>query len=377
MPTKTLTVILVHGTWASSSRWKDDGSDFRRWVQDGLSANYLSIEHVAVEWSGSNRWRAREKAANALTEQLDLHRRAEKSGTEYLVIGHSHGGNIATEAVRRRMVTDPEFPLRGVVCLNTPFLKHELRASSTFLGVWLFFCILIGAALSLTNSVATSISADSLHMANQLMRTKLDAPTVMFILYAFAAMLAGATLLNRRLLRRHDKEEYVWGPRPKVLCLSCADDEAITLLGLLEGIANLPQLLFHPVAFGFALLLNAGLLLAKPGVQFCVYEPTCWATGALSIGIALVAWIAVAITGGLLGSLATAVLFGLSRDMLVESLVSRVLVTYTPLKPANSSFRAIVDLETRWSPAQLLHSRIYQSKAAVGEMCEWILKHSD
>ena len=371
---KTLCVLLVHGTWGSSSEWKNEGSDFRAWLQAGLAGEYAAMELATIEWSGNNRWRAREHARVELTQQLQLRRRGDGGNTEYLVIGHSHGGNIATEAVRDWMKTDKSFPLRGVVCLNTPFLKHELRASSTFLGAWMFICIMLGALIALLMALESDITVVALDMVSSLVSVRIKPTTLVLILFGFIGALAAVTLLNRKLLRARDTGEDMWGPRPRVLCLSCADDEAITFLGLGEGIANLPQLLFHPVALLIAIASTATALILTADVRLCPKDLACWASGSLAIGIGLIGWISIALVGGVLGSLSVAWLFGLDRKMFLESLVSRVLVSYVPLKPANTCFRAIVDLQTHWTPTQLLHSRIYQSKEAVMEMCGWIKK---
>jgi pimeloyl-ACP methyl ester carboxylesterase len=371
-----LRVLLIHGTWGSSSAWKEQGSEFRKWLASGLSAKYSSIEVIPIEWSGNQRWRARDQATTRVNEELErLHNGAEVN-IEYLVIGHSHGGNIATEAVRRRMAVDPKFPIKGVVCLNTPFLKTELRASSSFLGVWLYVVILVGAALALAATIASPSTVAALAMIESIFKREVNSNFLLFLLFALAALMASVTILNRNLLRDHEHEEFVWGPRPPVLCLSCADDEAITFLGFFEGVANFPQLLFHPVALLVAISTTAAFLGLHPEVRFCPNELACWTSGTLAVGIGLAAWTAIALFGGVLGSLLISWIFGLDRRMFLESLVSRVLVSYVPLKPANSSFRAIVDMQSHWTPAQLLHSRIYQSKSAIDEMCQWIVKHS-
>ncbi len=372
---RQLIVILVHGTWSTSERWTQDGSLFKQGLQAGLAARYRAIVHRTVRWSGKNRWSARERTATELAALIDTCRRGERGvPTEYLLIGHSHGGNIATQAARHRMEADPGFPLRGVVCLNTPFLKLELRASSQFLYVWMFVCLLVLVALGLATSYLKPVGAESLAIFNRLLHADLEPTTVMVIFGVFTALLALPTLMNRRLLRQRAQKPEPWGPRPKVLCLSSADDEAITLLGLGEGIANLPQLLFHPAALGVAVVGAAICLGTRPWTQMCPTDWSCWAVGSLAVGMTLASWIAVAIVGGLIGSVVLTVLFGLNWKMFVESLVTRVLVTYTPLAPADTAFRAIADPDIKWSPKGLMHSRIYRSRAAVGEMCEWVVR---
>jgi len=371
---KDLVVVLVHGTWTTSRKWKEPDSNFRKWLEARLiGRSYRSIKYRAIEWNGFNRWDARARAANELTETLRKLATDLALDDEVLVVGHSHGGNIATEAVRNFLIEKPDFKLVGVACLNTPFLKHELRASSSFLAVWLIICLLIGIAASVGSSFAEANMLQALEISQTLFRVTLTPSKVSLTLFVFAAALTLAVLMNRRLVRLRDKEENIWGPRPPVLCLSCADDEAITLLGLGEGIANFPQLLFHPVALTIAVISTALFLLFHHNTYFCPGDLQCWVTGGLATGVGLIRWIGFAMFGGLLGSLGISFLFGLSRRMFWESLVSRVLVTYTPLKPADVSFRAIVDVRAKWSFAQILHSRIYESEVAIEELCNWIV----
>jgi hypothetical protein len=139
-----------------------------------------------------------------------------------------------------------------------------------------------------------------------------------------------------------------------------------------EGVANLPQLLFHPSAFLLLFLLWVALLGFDHQLEWCRLSSACWLPQLTGAAVLLAAWLLLATLGGLAGTLLIVVLFGLSFSLLVESMVSRILVTYTPLKPANTHFRGIVDVSAKWSPIQLFHSQIYRSRTTVREIAEWM-----
>ena len=364
-----LCTILIHGTWGSSSKWKEPDSNLRSWLETEMKKTYGDIEFFAVEWSGANRWRARERAKNHLINILDLHRKAENVETKYLIIGHSHGGNIATEAARERLKIDPNFPLEGVICLNTPFLKHEMRSGNTIFAM--FLCIFIGIFLSLLLTPETNIKTLPPTIIDRMLGLHLESKIHNFLPFICTGVLAAVTLMNRRMLINKVVDEQ-WGPRPNVLCLSCADDEAITLLGLGEGIANLPQLMLHPIGLAIAIVSSVLNLWLNDQVYFCPNNLTCWISGSITVGTDIMVWLFAATTGGILGCVLVTWLFGLNFKMFIESFISRVLVSYVPLKPANTFFRALVDIQSPWSFNQLLHSKIYQSHVVIEEICNWL-----
>ena len=373
---KPLRVILIHGTWSSSRTWANKDSDFFKGLQNGLATQYSVQPPVSIEWSSHNRWKARNDARLALEAELKRQRSNETEECEYLLVGHSHGGNIATEAVREHLAADPSFPLCGVICLNTPFLKQEPRSSNLYLFVWLVFCLLVAACLAGAASLAKNYETPrSLMLVGNFLGIHATDRGLTALLVVLAIVLAVFFRIGRYLVTREAWGKDVWEPRPKVLCLSCADDEAITFLGLGEGIANFPQLLFHPIAFGLLLVGIFSLLLFDGNRSLCGMDLNCWTTQLMSIAFGLALWVALAVLGGLLGTLTIALMFGLDARMFIESFASRVLVTYVPLQPARTHFRAIVDTKTPWRPIQLLHSQIYRSKRTIDEICSWIRRY--
>lgn len=132
-------ITLVHGTWGRSfipqpSRpgkeyWFEAGSSFRKDLDRQLSDRGLGpVEFETIEWSGSNSLTERSKAAARLARQLVAqHARAPQA--RLLVIGHSHGGNVALDVANHILMKD--LPV-SVVTLATPFL--EVTAPSRW--VW-------------------------------------------------------------------------------------------------------------------------------------------------------------------------------------------------------------------------------------------------
>src|SRR5262249_60744241 len=97
-------IILVHGTWGrgifpkisdlkrrylfrGSKRWFEDGSPFH----ERLKA--LGWPITAFPWSGANSVHARDSAARKLSDQLRKDLAA--PGATFVIIAHSHGGNVA------------------------------------------------------------------------------------------------------------------------------------------------------------------------------------------------------------------------------------------------------------------------------------------
>jgi hypothetical protein len=102
-------LVLVHGTWARGI-WKSKRTDPRRprWFEPGstfcsdlarrLESNCVQAKFESIDWSGSNSFNEREKAAQQLAELLRRRHRSDLN-TPIVVVGHSHGGNVAIRAL--------------------------------------------------------------------------------------------------------------------------------------------------------------------------------------------------------------------------------------------------------------------------------------
>lgn len=131
--------IIVHGTFASQADWwkLGTGETFADRLESVLSEQGmcgtvwqpvlkagLSYEHFA--WSGENSHRARVAAGRHLAQSLqELAQRCSASPASPLqvnMIAHSHGGNVALEALRHMGDT---VRVRRLVCLGTPLISFR------------------------------------------------------------------------------------------------------------------------------------------------------------------------------------------------------------------------------------------------------------
>jgi pimeloyl-ACP methyl ester carboxylesterase len=132
---KALHVILVHGTWGRGfwsnkqvessgnkhARWFEASSAFATDLREGIQFWRIDCHHHPFAWTGSNSIRERDKAAKELASLVtSLEQRHPDDGI--VVIGHSHGGNVAMRMMQH--IADPPAKLR-IVTLATPFLGIE------------------------------------------------------------------------------------------------------------------------------------------------------------------------------------------------------------------------------------------------------------
>ena len=96
-------VTLVPGTWAGKAAWIRADSPLSR------ALTRAGCQVVPFEWSHSNCYRARARAARRLAGQLQGQIK-ENPGARQWVVAHSHGGNIALRAVRSLRDSCPDAP---------------------------------------------------------------------------------------------------------------------------------------------------------------------------------------------------------------------------------------------------------------------------
>jgi hypothetical protein len=120
-------IVSVHGTNDADpaddgERWWQRGSAFTEHLTSRLAERGVAnAEILPLHWSGMNSDYDRFKGAERLAQLLaSLH----KAGRPHAVIAHSHGGNVAVEALTRA----GQSPLRGgVVSFGTPFFTRRLK----------------------------------------------------------------------------------------------------------------------------------------------------------------------------------------------------------------------------------------------------------
>jgi pimeloyl-ACP methyl ester carboxylesterase len=85
--------VLIHGTF-SMRRWARDPNGP---IRNAIRARVPTAQFEPFEWSGWHSQGARSRAAEELKARLgELRRQHEK----IVVVGHSHGGNVALQAAQ-------------------------------------------------------------------------------------------------------------------------------------------------------------------------------------------------------------------------------------------------------------------------------------
>ncbi|MGZ2257697.1 esterase/lipase family protein [Roseobacter sp. A03A-229] len=125
-------VFLVHGTFARGAAWTQPGSPLRDAVARGVGG---PVAFHNILWSGRNSVAARRAASDDLQQAVarSLKRHPDR---RHLVVAHSHGGNIAMQALSRSADLRARCQL---ICLSTPFLVLRPRPALPILE----FCSLL------------------------------------------------------------------------------------------------------------------------------------------------------------------------------------------------------------------------------------------
>jgi hypothetical protein len=155
-----LHVTLVHGTWGRGffpekfptkrPRWFEPHSAFASQLREQLINERFSCQIRPFLWSGANSISARDLAAKDLATLIGQ----DSIEHHHLIIGHSHGGNIALRALSH--LQHEALQRTIVVTLATPFLDifprrirdlEELYILLTLFAVPLLLSVLTGASL--------------------------------------------------------------------------------------------------------------------------------------------------------------------------------------------------------------------------------------
>lgn len=107
-------VILIHGTWASQASWYRQGGNFHSALKEAIP--HTSI--ISFAWSGKFERNERLEAGKRLATLIDKI----PAHHDIIVIGHSHGGNIALIATGHctRII-------KHIVLLGTPIMPHHYQ----------------------------------------------------------------------------------------------------------------------------------------------------------------------------------------------------------------------------------------------------------
>jgi len=221
----SIVVTLVHGTWARHALWTAPESLLCQCLSHAVES---TISFQRFVWSGGNSISARRRAVKQLVEHLHSVVYQFPLARHY-IIAHSHGGNVAFQALADPMLNER---IAGLVCLSTPFLTVEPRnlgplghtVLGWFPGIAIFMggCVIFGLFGQL-NAVNNGL---------------LDFIGILLVcVFAIAGGILGPRLLNRFSMSVVDSLQYPSVDPSRLLILRAAGDEAAAILGLTHVIS--------------------------------------------------------------------------------------------------------------------------------------------
>jgi hypothetical protein len=137
LPKRKYVITLIHGTFAGNASWMRSRSLFRAQLRTEIPD---PIVFKVFKWGYfNNSPRARSRATSDLQKRLKRTLLAHPDAI-HVVIGHSHGGNVALQALK-----DPILSARiaAVVCLATPFIAARPRNLRFALGALCFLILAV------------------------------------------------------------------------------------------------------------------------------------------------------------------------------------------------------------------------------------------
>lgn len=382
-------VTLVHGTWARRADWTTESSPLCRAIRKAMRG---PVRFEQFLWSGRNSVTSRSKAVEQLIARLAALQRCWPDARHF-VIGHSHGGNIALQAMREKAV---EARMAGIVCLSTPFLSASPRNLGRVgrIALWwfpvvvaLFFLVpaveLLPVAFQSAASVMTLIIALSLGFV--------FSPAVK----KFARIVAGAL-------------HYPEVPSCKVLIVRSFGDEASAALGaahmiswiaeliwsatsrFIEGLLSTVEMWRSAVVERWRLLVPAcAVLVALAVISLATAERGSWLDVSGMLAAMMIALLlAILVRGGyvaaLLGVMLIAVLaapsflvilaLGIATgpELLMAALLFRVTAESTPPGGAWTVWQVPKNPLNADHSAVLMHSTTYDDEESLAIISQWL-----
>lgn len=123
--------VLIHGTFATGAPWTASDSP----ICCAIREHYPAAAIETYPWSGDNLQQVREQETGRLADWLLEHARKQPGPCRYVLVAHSHGGNIAVgieahaEAAKR---------IECVITLATPFLGYRVADKTRFPLAYMF-----------------------------------------------------------------------------------------------------------------------------------------------------------------------------------------------------------------------------------------------
>jgi hypothetical protein len=395
-------VVLVHGTFAPGAEWTRPFSPLVRAVQGAVDPNRTLV--IPFGWSGQNNHRERLGASRGLIQLITDLKRFHPNA-RFILIGHSHGGNICLHASKNPAVAHG---VAGIICLATPFLLFKDRGGSIDLHRWVFAILSSMLAMFAIgyfpyghHGGLVTLLAGANALDHGWIRWPAVLGTLLLFPIAFVATFAGAarifvvvsdslenlTRYPRILARRLRLPQQLAAP---VLSVRYRGDEAALWLRLVARVGSLPLLIANVAAVG--LILGGLLWLATFVVLFLlpfrsavipVIQPYylnaithVWAPLFVTwLGSALcVTAVALFLSGRFFGFgsyvRGTAMLVGVRGSVEApKGLNSTNLV----LAPLDAIRRIKEEAQTRLLPwPGVIHTLAYRDPLAIGQISDWV-----
>jgi hypothetical protein len=148
------TIVSIHGTYAAGpeagDQWWQRGSPFERHLRECIEPKEGALSFDPLQWEGHNSEVSRRKAAEKL---LKLCEALEERAEQYVLIGHSHGGSVISNALL--LASEAKLPLPNLmqaVTVGTPFIHVAKRSVLLSIAVPVLliavFLVALGAAVS-------------------------------------------------------------------------------------------------------------------------------------------------------------------------------------------------------------------------------------
>ena len=156
------TIITVHGTAAAGPEegqaWWQKGSVFEKHIQELVESEDGALAFEPVSWNGANSETARRATAAKLHKKI---KNLEEAKEKYCIVGHSHGGSIAVDALLIAGKNKDRLNyLARWITVGTPFMR-SMKVSWLFARAGLFGkSLLVAFALFSISPMSISIYVD-------------------------------------------------------------------------------------------------------------------------------------------------------------------------------------------------------------------------
>lgn len=368
-------IYLVHGTFAANAAWtlppcpknKNNSSIHPKLIEELKKRNVTNCVLEAMPWASSflEAWftqRARSHGLKRLKAHVsEIRERA--ANEDIYFIAHSHGGNIVLDLLQQEAL---DGVVRGVICMNTPFLimfKRNLDASLRTL-VWLFFMsvIIIITMQIITYQNFTTMAIDLLKGEVQV-----DDRHIYFTISMFVAVVLFCVSILVKWQERQEDIVKTFNGNPirktRVLSAWNAGDEVYSSLALIQALGNMIYFMFNRLVVLAILLLSwfwADEIAS--GAQLKFWQRVVNMAGSVSL-LYLVLFFATIF----LSACTVVPVLGFSAKGFFNALITKLSVGYLPVKAERSSF-----VEFNLGRSSLNHSKIYTSEMPISMFAEWI-----